>query len=463
VARGELPLLKLEETRALIADKQTALLEFVITEDKAYLFALTLDNVSLNAQNPRRIAVGVTSGVARLESKPDSRSGSKPRPRQTEPTITLKVYPLNIGTRDLADRIEQFRHLLATRDEAFRPFARELYDSLLKTPEEQLAGKTKLIIVPDGILWRLPFAALPPTDDRYLIEQAAISYAPSLSGLREMRRLRNAANSRERASKALTSPLTLAAFGNSSLSTDLLLRLYPDQVADQTVRTTTSVEPKPAPAREAAHEQVLEREREIQKLRTVYGNALSRVFSGADASEERARLEAATPNVVLHFAVPTMLNDAIPMYSFTGLSSVGGKQATTVDDGLLQTWEIMNLDSQARLVVLSGSEMEGGRVGPGDAVEALMWSWFVAGTPALALTRWPVRSPALSQFMDDFHAGLKAGAKSGSQTGSKARFNPSGSISKAEAMRQSMLQLRRSNDYQHPYYWSAFMLIGDAR
>lgn len=464
VARGELPPLKLEETRALIADKQTALLDYVITEDNAYLFVLTLDNVSSSAQGPRPIgAVGVTSGVAK--------AGSKPRSRPTPPTITLKVYPLNIGSRDLVDRIGQFQHLLANRDEAFRPSARELYDLLLKPADEQLAGKTKLIIIPDGILWRMPFAALQPADDRYLIEQAAVSYAPSLSALRDMRKPRNPQNSRARASKALTSPLTLAAFGNPLLSTDLLLRLHPDQVADKKETTTTSVEPKPEQATELAREQVLEQaleqNREIQKLRPLYGNAESRVFAGISASEERARIEAGRPNVVLHFAVPAVLDDAIPMYSFTGLSAVGGKQETQVDDGLLQTWEIMNLNSQARLVVLSGAEMEGGRVGPGDAVAALMWSWFVAGTPALALTRWPVRSPALSQFMYDFHAGMKAGAKSGSPTGSpigsKARFNQQGSISKAEAMRQSMLTLRRSTDYQHPYYWSGFVLMGDAR
>jgi len=459
LARGELPPLKLEETRALIADQQTALLEFVITEDNVYLFALTLDKVSSNAPRSRRIgAVGVTSGVARV------------RPRPIEPVINLKVYALSIRTSDLVDRIGQFQHLLANRDEAFRPSARELYDLLLKPADEQLAGKTKLIIVPDGILWRVPFAALQPLDDRYLIEQAAVSYAPSLSALREMRKLHNPPNSRRRASKALTSPLTLAAFGNSPLSTDVLLRLYPDQLADKTVTTTTS-DPKPEQpgglAREQPLEQVLEQEREIQKLRALYGNAQSRVFAGTSATEEQARIEAGRPDIILHFAVPAVLDDSIPMYSFIGLSTVGVKQETNVDDGLLQTWEIMNLSSQARLVVLSGAEMKGGRVGPGDAVAALTWSWFVAGTPTLALSRWRVRSPALTQFMFDFHRRTKAGAKSGalagSPTGSRARPNQPGSISKAEAMRQSMLMLRRSNDYQHPYYWSAFMLIGDAR
>jgi CHAT domain-containing protein len=436
VARGELPSLRPDEIRPLIGDKQTALLEFVITEDRAYLFALTLDVVGRNA------------------------SAAKPRPRSGEGTVNLKVYPLNISNRDLVDRVGQFQRLLADRDEGVHPAARELYDSLLKSAEEQLAGKTKLIIAPDGILWRLPFAALQPADDRYLIEQAAISYTPSLSALREMRKPRQAQNPRARNLKAGTQPLTLAAFVNPSLSPNALRRFQPARAAD---KNTTSLEAKPGQASESAGDRAFiqsSEDREIQKLSAVYGNGQSRVFAGDNASEAQAKIEAGRANSVLHFALPTLLDDAIPMYSFTGLSALSARQEAEGEDGLLQTWEIMNLNSQARLVVLSGAEMSSGRIGPGDAAAALAWSWFVAGSPALMLTRWPVRSPAQMQFMADFHAGVKAGAAAKSLT---RLLNQPGPISKAESMRQSMLTLRRSSEYQHPYYWSAFMLIGDAR
>jgi CHAT domain-containing protein len=268
--------------------------------------------------------------------------------------------------------VGQFQRLITGRDEGINLAARELYDVLLKPAEEQLARKAKLIIVPDGILWRLPFAALQPADDRYLIEQAAISYAPSLTSLREIRKPRQPQNIRERNSRAPTSrspsPLTLAAFENPLLS---LRRLQPIQTADKKEANTTPVEPGSAPAIELALEPAPKQAaeyRERQKLFAVYGDAQSRVYAGANASEERARIEAGRPNVVLHFAVPTLLDDAVPMFSFTALSALSEQEA---ENGLLQTWEIMNLNSQARLVVLSGSEMSGGRVGPGDAVAAL--------------------------------------------------------------------------------------------
>jgi CHAT domain-containing protein len=62
--------------------------------------------------------------------------------------------------------------------------ARRLYDQLIKPAEKHLLGVTKLIMVPDGPLWDLPFQAL-HRGQTYLLEDFAISYAPSLSVLRE--------------------------------------------------------------------------------------------------------------------------------------------------------------------------------------------------------------------------------------------------------------------------------------
>ena len=77
----------------------------------------------------------------------------------------------------------------------------------LKPAESQLRGRTNVVIAPDSNLWDLPFQALVNTGGRFLIEDASISYAPSLTVLREMtkRRLKQTATPR---------PTTLLAFGN---------------------------------------------------------------------------------------------------------------------------------------------------------------------------------------------------------------------------------------------------------
>src|SRR5262249_8809646 len=113
--RGATPPLRLAQASALIPDVNTALLEFVVADEKTYLFALTKSG-----------AVGV------------------------------KVYPLEIKQKDLADRVARFRHMLSTSDNRFSKPAHDLYDLLVKPAAAQLRGKTRLLIVPDGALWELP-------------------------------------------------------------------------------------------------------------------------------------------------------------------------------------------------------------------------------------------------------------------------------------------------------------------
>jgi CHAT domain-containing protein len=177
VRRGEAQPLGIGEASALLPDAETALLEFVVAEEKTYLFVLT-----------------------------------------SQATSGLKVYPLEIKRKDLADRTERFRSMLSTLDNRFPKPARELYDLLLKPAVEQLRGKTRLVIVPDGPLWELPFQALQTPQDRHLIADHTVSYAPSLTVLREM------IKARPRQTKPSPAP-SLLALGNPALGNETLSRV----------------------------------------------------------------------------------------------------------------------------------------------------------------------------------------------------------------------------------------------
>lgn len=389
IERGELAPLKVEQLRPLIPDGRTALLEYVITENNVYLFVLSADETN-------RKLVG-------------NRSRS---------LIALKAYPLAINREGLAQRVTSLYELLISRDESFAGAARELYDLLMKPAADQLTGKTKLVIVPDGVLWRLPFETLQPAQDRYLLDQASTSYAPSLSAWREMIKQRRAVRPVKSAG--------LLAFANPQLSKELLKRV---ELTYKDVKIESS----------------LEQDVEIQRLKSVYGDAQSRTFTAANASEEHAKTEVARARIV-HFAVPAILDDISPMYSFIAMSPTNGNSQ---NDGLLQTREIMNLQTPARLVVLSAAGVRHDRTGTGAAAIGLAWSWFVAGSPSTVFSRWEVKSWSATQLMVDFHSRLRSGSRN--------------QISKASALQKSALILRNSADFQHPYYWAAFSLIGDGR
>ncbi len=376
IARGELPPLTLGEMRSLIVDTSTALLEYTITENNTYLFVLTADKT----------------------------------PRQRSAELNLKVYSLEIKYDELASKVKNLQQLITSRADNFHEAARELYELLLMPAEDQITLKTKLVIVPDGILWGLPFEALQPAENHYVLDQMQVSYAPSLSALREMRKQRTPAGS------------TLIAYGNPSLSKEFSTRV---QLAYSDAKVESSAD----------------QEEEIKSLATSYGKPASRLTVGAQASEERLKSDLSRAKIV-HLAAPAILDDASPMSSFIGLAS-----GASEDDGFLQARELMNLRSTAELVVASRAQYNADL--NGAAHLGFSWSWFVAGTPATMVSRWNVDSGALSTMLTEFYSSVRP-----------ARRPP---MSKARALHQSLLSLRKSNNHQHPYYWAGFALIGDAR
>lgn len=373
--RGEAPIIKPEELAAMVDDK-TALLEFAVAGQATYLFVITK-------------ATG-----------------------KTQPEIRL--YTLPVKQDELAKQAAAFRQQLAKLDLGFRASATQLYATLLKPAAAQLAGKTRLVIVPDAVLWELPFQALIGANNRYLIETAAVSYAPSLTVLREMQAARK---------RRANGPTNLLALGNPAFGAETVKRV---ELAYRDEKLT------PLPEAEA----------EVKALGQLYG-AGSKVFTGSTASEDRLKSEAGSAGI-LHIATHGILNDAAPMYSHLALAAGDDKK----EDGLLEVWELMQLSLKADLAVLSACETARGKIGSGEGVIGLSWALFAAGVPSTAVSQWKVESSSTRDLMVGFHRNLKgAGNKPG--------------LPKSEALRQSVLSLLKKPATNHPFYWAGFVLVGD--
>jgi CHAT domain-containing protein len=286
----------------------------------------------------------------------------------------------------------------------------------------QLRGSESLVIVPDGPLWELPFQALQPTAEHYLLEECALSYAPSLTVLREVSRLRRKLAAQPRG------PDTLLAFGNPG-------------AGRETARAA------PAARRDEGLGPLPEAEKEVLALGRLYGADRSRIYVGAEAREERLKQEVSGYRI-LHMATHGILNDAAPMYSQIVLSPPGRGAR---EDGLLESWEVMNLDLRADLVVLSACETARGRFGAGEGMIGLTWALFVAGTPGAVVSQWKVETTSTTELMTEFHRLYLTRAARGWVTHAAAR-----------ALRQSALGLMRNPKYRHPFYWAGFVVVGDA-
>lgn len=372
VQRGEAPIIKTDELAALLPDASSALLEYVVGDDKTYLFV-------------------VTKGT------------------------DVRVYTLPVKREALAKQTEAFRQQLASRDLGFRTSASKLYELLLKPAAAQLTGKTNLLIAPDNTLWDLPFQTLLNSSNRFLIEDAAISYAPSLTVLREMTK-------RRQVEAAHASPATLLALGNPVLGTETLKR------AALTLRDG-KLDPLP------------EAEQEVKALGRLYGVARSKVYVGTEAREDRVKSEASGAKI-LHFATHGMLNNASPMYSHLALA-----EGSVAEDGLLEAWELMQLNLHADLAVLSACETARGRIGAGEGMVGFSWAMFIAGVPSIVVSQWKVESAGTRDLMVNFHRGLLSPTK----------------VRKSEALRQAALKVMKNPETNHPFYWGGFVLVGDGR
>ncbi|HET6980287.1 MAG TPA: tetratricopeptide repeat protein [Pyrinomonadaceae bacterium] len=344
VNRGELATLRPSELRSLL-DKNSALIEYAVTEDRVYLFVVT--------------------AVA------------------SEPQV--KVYPLSMSRAEITKKITAFQQSI---DDSV--VAREVYDQLLKPAESQIYGKTKLVIVPDGPLWNVPFEALQTAEGKYLIDQASVAYAPSLSALREMRRRR---------SLNRVQPSTVIVFADPILPKETVERL-------QTAYTGVSL--------------TSDKQSEIEALQSIYGPARVRSYTDVSANKGRVKAELSAAGI-LRFATPAIMDHAVPMYSFVTLTPDG-------DDGLLRMSEVTNLNSRARVVVLPHFSSAKDNLQSGNALIAVSWAWFVAGTPAVVVNRWTVDDQPL-------------------MTGSTP-----------EQFRQAMLKFKSQHK---PSQWAGYMFIGN--
>jgi CHAT domain-containing protein len=322
----------------------------------------------------------------------------------------VKEYPIAVKPEDLNQRVNEFHDALAEQRLAYTTPARELYTLLIAPAEEQLRGVGTICIVPDSFLWNVPFQALMTPSEHFLIENHAVYYAPSLSVLWEMNRKKD---------KGETTHMSLIAFGNPVVGKD--------------EQRNTDLCPLP------------EAEQEVISIAKSFDKKNSKVFIGRDASEKVFKTLAPTYSIV-HLATHGVIDNRQPLYSHLLLTKTEGDPE---NDGRLEARQIMDMNLDADLAVLSACETANGKVAPGEGVIGMSWAFFVAGTRSIVVSQWKINSASTSEFMTAFYQNLHSDNE-------RAKRN------KVEAIREAALTLMKDDRYRHPFYWAGFVMIGDA-
>ena len=139
----------------------------------------------------------------------------------------------------------------------------------------------------------------------------------------------------------------------------------------------------------------------------------------------------------------TIIDDEDPMYS----KMIFTQDIDTIDDGFLNTFEIYNLNLRAQLAVLSACNTGSGKILNGEGIMSLARGFIYSGVPSIVMTLWEIDDKSGSDIMTNFYSYLKEG-----QTKDIALQN-----AKLEYLRTAS-QLR-----SHPYFWSAYVNIGNTK
>ncbi|MBK6962396.1 MAG: CHAT domain-containing protein [Bacteroidales bacterium] len=294
-----------------------------------------------------------------------------------------------------------------------------LYNVLIE-PCNKLMTEKKLIIIPDSEIGYISFdMLLDAAPDKkvmdfrnlsFLIRNYVISYSASamlqFSGLKSTGK------------KAKRNLLAMAP------SYDNLTNLKENGFIDETGKKVYLL---PIPG-------VEEEIKGIKKA--LSGNTIS----GPSATENRFKEIAGNYNI-LHLAMHTLVNNEKPMLS----KLVFYQDKDTIEDGMLNTYELFGMNLNAGLAVLSACNTGTGKLMRGEGMMNLARGFIYAGVPGIVMTLWSVEDQSSAEIVEKFYEYLEDG------------------MAKDEALRQAKLDLIDQGDplRSHPYYWAAYVTIGD--
>jgi CHAT domain-containing protein len=160
---------------------------------------------------------------------------------------------------------------------------------------------------------------------------------------------------------------------------------------------------------------------------------------GAEASRDRLRGDLRGYSV-LHLAAHGFVDRNSPRRTGLALSFTGE------EDGYLTIEDVLELDLDADLVVLSGCETARGEVRSGEGIESMARAFLHAGARGVVASLWQLDDRAAADTMERFYEGWQRGGA------------PIG-----RSLREAKLELRRAADTVHPFYWAPFVYVGFPR
>ncbi|BAY81478.1 TPR domain protein [Calothrix parasitica NIES-267] len=451
--------LKLGEIQQQL-DKDSLLLQYSLGEERSFLWVVSPDSLD-TYELPKKSeidksAINLFCLISKFSSKPPSATGKE---NACEDTANFKTGSIDVAAKELS--------------------------KLVLSPVKDKLGKKRLIIVADGALQYIPFAALADLSGKGVEGEAGeaggaggeknnsfkknrkevprgglipepkpshnkINYQPLLIN-HEIVNLPSASTiaiqrqelaNRKRAPKALAilaDPVftatdnRVAEARNKQLNEQNSLELELERSA---LKRSADI------FNRRGWQRLLGTRTEAETLLQLVPNGDRLNVFDFDANYNWATSNKLNQYRILHFATHGFVNDANPELSGIVLSLVN-KQGRDIR-GYLRLGDLFNLDYPADLIVLSACETGLGKEIQGEGLVGLTRGLMYAGAERLVVSLWQVSDEGTAVFMQEFYKQMLQEGKSANQ-----------------ALRATQLKMWNQEKWRNPNYWAAFAFLGE--
>jgi CHAT domain-containing protein len=275
--------------------------------------------------------------------------------------VTLVEYPVSASRlRTVISRVRWLLRQSDSDDVRLRTELADLYTELITPVAPSLSNVRTLVVIPDGPLHALPFAALVnPATGRYLVQDFEVMSAPSLS--------------------------TMVGSVNASWPPGSLRAMVVGNPLRESSADESWVPSLPFS------------EEEAEQVASTYQGSL--LLTAGNATK-RVMLDHLGDYDIVHYAGHALVNDQAPALSRLLMASDGSQG----DDGSLFVSELSHIRLQrTRLVVLAACSTGTGSITNGEGVQSLARPFLEAGASWVVATFWDIRDRSAAEFFMAFH------------------------------------------------------------
>jgi CHAT domain-containing protein/tetratricopeptide (TPR) repeat protein len=407
-------------------DKDTLLLQYSLGKERSYLWAVTPN--SLNTYElPGREAIEKSAGTFKELLK-----------KCQKPGLDCQKLPTEQKAKDFQEITQAATEL----------------SKLILAPVAQKLGKKRLVIVADGALQEIPFAALsefgqiPPTSLEKSPQASKSNYQPLLVNheIVNLPSVTAIAIHREDLSKRQPAPKTLAVLADPVFTLDdQRFTGKPPSLAPELKRGQSSLQRAARNLKRTQWARLLGTRKEAEQILKLVPPSESLHAFDFDANYNFATSQKLKQYRFILFATHGFADPINPELSGIVLSQID-KQGKPNIPGMLHLGDIFNLDLGADLVVLSACETGVGKDVQGEGLMGLTRGLMYAGAKRAVVSLWQIDDTGTSELMPQFYTAIL-----------QQKASPT------TALREAQLKLWQQKNWRNPYYWAAFTLQGEWR